>query len=125
MPAPMAGRLLLLPQKVCWGDLLIRCRGLPCTDVLFTCYARVDQSTPLIVPAYKKACFTNGFHVFSLNFLWDPFGAPSGVRICFQLLTSFGEQGATVPARYELHAEHVLRYALQDPQGPARVVLSS
>ena len=125
MPAPMAGRLLLLPQKVCWSDLLIRCRGLPCTDVLFTCYARVDQSTPLIVPAYKKACFTNGSHVFP----WMPYGIhsapPSAVRICFQLLTSFGEQGATVPARYELHAEHVLRYALQDPQGPARVVLSS
>ena len=55
---------------------LLHGRDTPCMDVLFTCYARVDQSAQLNVLAYEKACPTCGFHRFPGIPYGDSFGAP-------------------------------------------------
>ena len=58
------------------GVVLLHSSDTPCMDVLFTCYARVDQSAQLNVLAYKNACFTNGLHGFPGIPYGNSFGAP-------------------------------------------------
>ena len=84
---------------------------------------RDDQSAPLNVLAYKKLVLPMVFTYFLLFRMGIHPMLPPAVQICLQLLASFGEQGATALARYELHVEHGLRYASQDPQGPAQVMI--